>query len=145
MTVPEAGLFLHVQRALPLTPERAFALWTDPEAIRQWFGGEETEVPTVELDLRPGGAYLIVVDGDEGLSEVRGEFERIEPGRRLVYSWRLSGPAGELPETTVDVRFHPDPHGTTVEIHHGPFPTTGWQQLHLDGWHACLARLPDSV
>jgi uncharacterized protein YndB with AHSA1/START domain len=51
---------LTFRRVMPAPPARMFALWTDPESIRKWFGGEEVEVASADLDLQPGGAYSII-------------------------------------------------------------------------------------
>jgi len=122
-------------------PARLFALWTQPESIRKWFGGPEVEVATVVLDLRPGGAYSIVVRGQEGDSVIFGRFLTVEAPARLVYTWTLEGEMGATPETTVTVEFRKLGAGTELLLEHGPFPLPQIRSLHEQGWMNCFDAL----
>lgn len=132
---------LLLRRVMAAPPARVFGLWTDPASIKMWFGGPEVEVGTVELDLRPGGAYSITVRGHEGDSVVYGRFITVEAPARLVYTWTLEGELGATSETTVSVEFLPHREGTELVLEHGPFIEPQVRTLHETGWVACFEAL----
>ena len=132
---------LRFRRVMAAPPARVFALWTEPESIKKWFGGPEVEVATVVLDLRPGGAYSITVRGEEGDSVVFGRFLTVEVPTRLVYTWTLEGEMGATPETTVSVEFRLHGEGTELLLEHAPFVEPQVRALHEAGWETCFKAL----
>jgi len=132
---------LRFRRVLAAPPARVFALWTDPAAIRQWFGGFQTEVVEVSLDLRAGGAYTISVRHAAGESRISGQFLVVEVPVRLVYTWSLAGALGRTVETTVSVEFRAAAEGTELVLEHGPFADPLVQGLHKQGWEDCFQAL----
>lgn len=80
---------LRLVRRYPVPPEEVWRAWTDPRALSAWFGpGEANSVTLAELDVRAGGRYRIrfhTPDGEE--HEVSGNYEAVEPPRRLVFNW----------------------------------------------------------
>jgi len=132
---------LRFRRVMAAPPARLFALWTQPESIRKWFGGSEVEVATVVLDLRPGGAYSIAVRGEDGDSVIFGRFLTVDPPARLVYTWTLEGEMGATSETTVTVEFRKLGKGTELLLEHGPFPAAQIRSLHERGWVECFGAL----
>lgn len=141
MSSPADAPILTVQRALRATPERLFELWTGADYIKRWFGGAETEIDRVEIDLRVGGRYRIVVPGEGGSMEVTGSFLEIERPHRLVYTWVMRGPEMATDETTVTVEFQQVGEMTEIELTHGPFVVPDVRQLHAAGWAACLDEI----
>ncbi|XXU71553.1 SRPBCC domain-containing protein [Sorangium sp. So ce1151] len=65
-----------------------FKAWTDPELLKQWFAPEPFTTPVAELDLRPGGANLIVMRDPQG-NEYPNQGLYLEPE-----SSRTRGPPG---------------------------------------------------
>ena len=122
-------------------PERLFALWTQPESIKKWFGGGEVQVKAVALDLQPGGAYSIAVRGEEGDSVIFGRFLAVDPPIRLIYTWTLEGEMGASAETTVTVEFRESGEGTELVLEHGPFLEPEIRALHEKGWENCFEAL----
>ena len=48
--------FLVIERRFPVAPEKVWRAWTDPQALRRWFGpGGPQPVSAAELDLRVDG------------------------------------------------------------------------------------------
>jgi uncharacterized protein YndB with AHSA1/START domain len=81
---------IRFRRFFRATPERVFAAWTDPEALRHWWGPAGWSLIVCEIDLRVGGRYRHVLrtpDGEQFTSW--GEYLEIEPGRRLVNTFVL--------------------------------------------------------
>jgi uncharacterized protein YndB with AHSA1/START domain len=141
---PEAesdGEVLIVRRTIRTNPERAFAAWTDPAEIQRWWGPGPVTCPAAEVDLRAGGAYRIANRKPDGtVMWIVGEFELVEPPRRLVYSWRVDPEAA--PER-VEVTFSPHAEGTEVVVRHGRIRDRATRDGHAEGWEGCLAGLAD--
>lgn len=137
----EPGQSLRFQRQFDLPPDRMFELWTEPEAVKRWFGGSGTLVKDVEIDLRVGGSYRIIVQVETGEMVVYGQFQEVRPPKELVYTWTMESPQVRSPETTVRVEFHAKESGTELTLTHGPFTLPELQQLHAQGWEACFEAL----
>ncbi|MEO5778652.1 TIGR03086 family metal-binding protein [Arthrobacter sp. PAMC25284] len=117
---------------LPVDPDTAFALITEPERLRRW------KTIAARVDLRLGGEYRwTITPGHVAM----GIFQEIEPGKRVVYTWGWEG-SGDLPPgaSTVTVNLEAVDGGTTVQlIHEG---LTGEQETaHAAGWNHFLDRL----
>lgn len=122
---------LTIQASLACSAARAWAAYTDPEAIVQWnFAAPEWHCPWAENDLRVGGTLrsrMEARDGSMGF-DFEGTYTEVKPLQRLAYAL---GPdrqvmvdfheAGGLTEITV--RFTPDP-GFPAEYQLG-----GWQAI----------------
>jgi uncharacterized protein YndB with AHSA1/START domain len=89
---------------VPVDPENAWKLVTEPEHLEQWLA------PEVELEPQPGGGVR-VVESDE--TERRGVVEVVDAPRRLHFVWRVE-PDGE--PTTVEITVVPDGEGSRIEI-----------------------------
>jgi uncharacterized protein YndB with AHSA1/START domain len=85
--------------AATITPEREFIIyrvfdaprdlvfkaWTDPKRLAQWWGPKGFTNPLCELDVRPGGAYRIVMRSPEGTDcPVKGIYREVVAPERLV-------------------------------------------------------------
>ena len=134
-----AGLALIVRRIVRAPPARLFALWTEPAELMRWWGPAGATCPEAAVDLRVGGAYRIANRFADGrVVWIAGTFERVEPPRRLDYSWRLE-PDGAAER--VSVRFEPRGGGTEIVVLHERIADAALRASHEAGWHACLAGL----
>jgi len=118
---------------LPVPPEQAFALLTEPERLRRW------KAVSARVDLRAGGEYRWTIVPGHVAS---GTFREIEPGKRLVFGWGWEGNHLDLPpdSSTVTVTFEPADGGTLVRLVHEGL--TAEQEVgHLEGWSHFLERL----
>jgi len=118
---------------LPVTPDEAFALVTEPERLRRW------QAVVARVDLRVGGEYRwTVTPGNNAV----GTFREIEPGRRLVFGFGWEGDAmGLSPDvSTVTVTFTPSGDGTEVLFEHDGL-TPEQVPGHTEGWDHFMARL----
>jgi len=62
-----------------------FKAWTDPKHMAQWWGPHTFTNPVCEMDVRPGGAYRIVMRGPDGdLHPARGVYREVVEPDRLV-------------------------------------------------------------
>jgi uncharacterized protein (TIGR03086 family) len=117
---------------LPVTPEDAFALLTEPERLRRW------QTVSARVDLRAGGDYRwTIVPGHVAA----GTFREVEPGKRLVFGWGWEGNPDLLPDTsTVTVTVEPTDGGTRVTLEHDGL-TEEQAASHAEGWDHYFERL----
>lgn len=47
-------------------PEKVFRAWTEPELLKQWLAPLPYTTPSAEMDVRPGGASLIIMRDPQG-------------------------------------------------------------------------------
>ncbi|MGH7965219.1 MAG: SRPBCC family protein, partial [Candidatus Binatia bacterium] len=52
---------VRIRRRLPATPQEVFDAWTDPESMKDWMCPGTTTLAAVELDVRIGGKFRIVM------------------------------------------------------------------------------------
>ncbi|MBY8915682.1 SRPBCC family protein [Nitratireductor rhodophyticola] len=63
---PELENELVLARIIDAPREKIFRAWTDPEILKQWFVPKPWTISKVEMDVRPGGASLIVMRDPDG-------------------------------------------------------------------------------
>lgn len=86
-------------RLLLGTPAAAFAAWTEPEQIKQWWGPHGMRTPECELDLRPGGQFRALMRDSEGREyPMTAVVKAVEPGRSITVALPMG--AGEASATT---------------------------------------------
>lgn len=103
---------LAVSRTLPAPRALVFQMFTDPRHAAQWFAPPECAA-RCEMDVRPGGAYRIIIQVPGGEIPIKGVYLEVEPPARLVYTENLSEhPAEWLAEIGGKLR---DLGGTLVE------------------------------
>jgi uncharacterized protein (TIGR03086 family) len=117
---------------LPVTPDEAFALITEPERLRRW------QTVSAYVDLRAGGAYRWTVR--PGHVAV-GTYREVEPGRRIVFGWGWEGNPDLGPDSsTITVTIEPIEGGSRVTLLHEGL-TEEQAALHAEGWHHYFERL----
>jgi len=63
---PDADRELVLTRLIDAPREKLFRCWTEPALIKQWFAPLPWTTPHAEMDVRPGGASLVVMRGPDG-------------------------------------------------------------------------------
>lgn len=96
---------------LPVDPDTAFTLVTDPERLRRW------QTVACRMNLRVSGSYRFTMGPGH---HAAGTATEIEPGRRLVLSWGWEGTALTLCHERLDA---------------------GQSSGHAEGWNHFLDRL----
>ena len=71
---PASDRELVLTRLIDAPREKLFRAWTEPEILKQWFTPAPYTTPVAELDVRPGGANLIVMRDPEGDSSSSNRF-----------------------------------------------------------------------
>lgn len=84
---PTNDLELVITKLIDATPDKVYRCWTDAALLPKWFAPKPWTTPRVELDVRPGGANLIVMAGPDG-SEFpnRGVYLELTPNRKIVFT-----------------------------------------------------------
>lgn len=78
---------LVLQRIIDASPDKLYRAWTEPELLKRWFAPEPWTVPRAELDVRVGGASLVVMRGPDGADHPnRGVYLDVVPDARLVFT-----------------------------------------------------------
>lgn len=84
---PASDRELVLTRIINAPREKVFQAWTDPELLKQWFTPRPWTTPVVQVDVRPGGANLIVMRGPDGNEfPNRGVYLEVVRNERLVFT-----------------------------------------------------------
>ena len=131
---------LIVRKTIRASAERLFQAWTDPSQLTQWWGPAGVQCIEAQVDLRMGGRYRIANRLPDGNTLwITGEFEVIQPPRKLVYTWRIE-PEAKISER-VTVQFESGGDATEVIVTHESIPNETARDMHENGWHGCLDGL----
>ena len=89
-TMPTTATATHVlqlSRLIAAPRQAVYRCWTEPALITQWFTPPPWQTVAAEVDVRPGGASLITMQGPDGTRVPNaGQFLAVEPGRLLVFT-----------------------------------------------------------
>jgi uncharacterized protein YndB with AHSA1/START domain len=134
--------FLSLNRSYPVAPEKVWRAWTDPEAIKRWWGpGGNDPVSVAQLDVRVGGRFRIVFGGPQGRDhEVQGVYKEIVPARKLVFTWTWPNSTPER-ESLVTIVFKRAAGGTELEFLHAQHFDETVRDNHRRGWSESFAKL----
>jgi uncharacterized protein (TIGR03086 family) len=118
---------------LPVSPDEAFALITEPERLRRW-----TSV-CATVELRAGGAWRWQVTPSHTAG---GTIREVDPGRRVVLGWGWLEDDALPPDTsTVTLTVEPTDAGSRVTLTHEGLPDQQQVDGHAEGWDHYLERL----
>ena len=134
--------FLVLRRRYPVAPEKVWRAWTDPQALKRWFGpGAGEPVSSAEVDLRVGGRFRICFGGADGNEhEAQGVYREIVQSRRLVFTWTWPRTTPER-ESLVTIELAADGGGTEMEFRHERFFDEAARDGHRRGWSETFEKL----
>ncbi|MBU8874920.1 SRPBCC family protein [Reyranella sp. MMS21-HV4-11] len=147
-TSPSTDRELVLTRLIDAPRETLYRCWTEPALMKQWFAPKPYETPVVEVDVRTGGANLIVMRGPDGQDMPnRGMYLEVVPNERLVFTdafteaWQPSA----KPFMTAILTFEPQGDKTlyTARVRHW---TVEDREAHEkmgfhQGWGICTDQL----
>jgi uncharacterized protein YndB with AHSA1/START domain len=151
-----------ITRVFHAPRELVWQAWTEPKHMAAWFGPETFTIPVCKMDLRPGGAWRLVMRGPDGSEyPLSGIYREIIRPERIVTSVDVS----EHPDTWFDmvepgrdsskgkprydlgwtVTFEPVADGTKLSIHNH-FPSHALRDAFVkigmsEGWGGSLDKL----
>jgi uncharacterized protein YndB with AHSA1/START domain len=124
---------IEITQRIEAPPEIVFAYLTDSHRFVKWMG------VGAQLDARPGGRYRIDVDGEHIAS---GEYQVVEPPRRLVMTWGWEGhPTVPPGSTTVEITLTLENGATVLRLRHLGLPDEGERAQHTEGWRLYTGQL----
>jgi uncharacterized protein YndB with AHSA1/START domain len=133
---------LEMKRLLPAAPSVAFAAFSEPNELANWWGPQGFTIPSVEFDPRVGATYRIEMRPPEGDSfNLIGEFRDVDPPARLAFTFVWEDPDPDDVETLVGLSFRDLGGSTEVALTQGPFKTEARRALHRDGWTDSFDKL----
>lgn len=62
----DAAHELVIELILDAPKEKLFRCWTEAELLKQWFAPKPWTTPSAKMDVKPGGASLIIMRSPEG-------------------------------------------------------------------------------
>jgi uncharacterized protein YndB with AHSA1/START domain len=131
---------LTITRKLPAPPDRCFRAWTDPEALKHWFGPGNIQVVLAETNPRVGGRYRILARAPDGQEhDVSGEFREVVANRKLVFTWAWRSTPER--QSLVTVEFAPVGAETRLTLTHEQFADEPARDRHHRGWTGSLDKL----
>ena len=133
---------LTLERHYPVAPQKVWRAWTEPEAVKQWWGpGGNDPVSLAQLDVRVGGRFRVVFGGAQGKDhEVEGIYKEVVPERKLVFSWTWPNSTPER-VSQVTISLTPSAGGTDFHFLHEQLFDETVRDNHKRGWSESLAKL----
>jgi len=133
---------LALKRSYPVAPEKVWRAWTDPQALKRWFGpGGPQPVSLAELDVRVGGRFRVLFGGSAGTEhEVQGVYKEVVPNRRLVFTWIWPRTTPER-ESLVTIEFRKAGRGTELVFTHAQHFDETVRDNHRQGWSESFLKL----
>jgi len=135
---------LTLNRHYPVAPEKVWRAWTDPQAVKRWWGPTPGEpVSLAELDVRVGGRFRIVFGGPDGkLHECAGTYQEVVPNKKLVFTW--SWPNSTPERVSVVTIVFKDLNGKTeLVFKHEQLFDEAARDGHKRGWTGTLDKLDE--
>lgn len=136
----------HVEQAFPVSSERLFDAWLDPDMLARWMFGpavRDERIVHLDNDARVGGRFSFLVQrGDERIDHV-GEYLRLDRPMALTFTWAI---AGEPDDSRVNITIEAAPDGSALALTHTLAP--GWedqvQQVEA-AWRTMLGALDEAL
>ncbi|MGA8051592.1 MAG: SRPBCC domain-containing protein [Burkholderiales bacterium] len=134
--------FLNLSREYPVAPDKVWRAWTEPEAVKRWWGpGSGEPVSLAELDVRVGGRFRIVFGGPDGQAhECIGVYREVVPGRKLVFTWTWPRTTPER-ESLVTIELKAIGRSTELLFTHEQLFDEKVRDDHKRGWSQSFANL----
>lgn len=146
---PASDRELVLARIVDAPRDKVYRCWTDAAVLPRWFAPLPWTTPRAEIDVRAGGANLIVMRGPDGTEfSNRGVYLEVVPNERLVFTdafthaWEPS----EKPFMSVTLTFEDAGAGKTRYVARVAHWTVADREAHEkmgfhEGWGICTDQL----
>jgi uncharacterized protein YndB with AHSA1/START domain len=136
---------LVVTRLIDAPRPLVFKAWTNAEQVARWWGPKGYVTVDSDMDIRPGGAYRVVMRSPEGVDHrKRGIYREIVEPERLIFTFAWEAADGTLgPELLIVVTFEDLGSRTRLTLRQGAFETVAMRDSHTLGWTSCLERFAE--
>jgi len=137
-----AGPAVRLTRRFPDAPDTLFRAFTDPAALRQWWGPRDFVITAIDFPAEEGRSYRVDLRAPDGSPWAHeGRFLQVRPPHALAFTWRwVAGPMPPV-ETLVELTFTADSRGTLLAVRHGPFANQPDCDQHVVGWTETFDRV----
>jgi uncharacterized protein YndB with AHSA1/START domain len=112
---------------IPATPQQIYDAWLDSRGHTKMTGSAARAKPVEGATFFAWGGYI------------KGKNLTLEPGRRIVQSWRTTKFVKQNPDSQIEVLLQAVPEGTRLTLHHTNVPDGhagyqdgGWQQHYFE-------------
>lgn len=112
---------------IPATPQQIYDAWLDSRGHSRMTGSKAKAAPTEGAAFTAWGGYI------------KGRNLALEPGRRIVQTWRTTKFTKADPDLQIEVLLDPTADGTKLTLHHTNVPDGhtgyqdgGWQEHYLE-------------
>jgi uncharacterized protein YndB with AHSA1/START domain len=134
---------LVIRRTYSASPERVYEAWTDPKLAQQFLCPAGLTVPEIQMDVRTGGKYRIVMMLPSGEPYVAyGVYRDVQPVKRLsmTWQWEEENPQDEH-ESLLTLEFNPHGSGTELILTHEKLASVESRASHAHGWNSMLEKM----
>lgn len=144
---PDNMRVLEIRRTYAASREKAFAAWTQIEALKKWWGvSEGYTVSIAEVDLRIGGRYRLGMSppNSETVIVLTGEYLVIQPPEKLVFTWGFESEEGNV-ESLITLRFLARDDQTEIVLTHEYQGPEEMAENFRAGWEGMFIRLEHAL
>jgi uncharacterized protein YndB with AHSA1/START domain len=86
-----------ITRSFDAPRELVFKAFTEPDAVRRWWGLANSETVVDQLEARPGGRWRYVErDGEGNEDAFHGVYHDLQAPERIVYTFEYEGMPGHV-------------------------------------------------
>jgi uncharacterized protein YndB with AHSA1/START domain len=144
---------LTLTRLIDAPPAKVYRAWTEPALLKQWFAPSPVTTTFAQLDVRPGGASLIIMHMPDGTEiPCPGVYLEVVPDRRLVSTdaYTSAWIPSAKPFMTLDLSFEKTPsnqtHYTATVYHWTAADRLAHEKMGFhEGWGQCADQLVSLV
>ena len=111
----------NISTYIPATPDEIYRTWMDSDGHSAMTGSP------ARIESTPGASF----EAWDGY--ITGVNLELEPGRRILQSWRTVEFNPEEPDSRLEVLLEPEGEGTRLTLRHTRLPAHG--QQYENGWH----------
>jgi uncharacterized protein YndB with AHSA1/START domain len=93
---------IRIERIFDAPRDRVFAVYTDPELIPRWWGPRQYTTRVEKMDVRTGGEWHFVHEGEGEEHGFRGSYREVTPPERIVQTFEWLGMPGYISVETAE-------------------------------------------